>query len=493
MKRRIAAMCISAVIAISALGASWTVHAEDAVEEAVEEGTEEDNEQPSGETAEPEPALEQTAEPAVEETAQQAAEAAADPTAEAAADQTTGAAADQAAQGDPNAALSSTVDPLEEQLDRDITIWCPKEIQDIVASRVGDFLNSAPEYAEYKVIVKAVSEEDAAANMAANPNNEADLYYFTQDQLTTLVISGALTPVGDSVGWIREQNDEGSVFAASYADSIYAYPVADDSGYVLYYDTTYIKDVSTLDGILADCEELKKNFYMDIESAPGQAMFFFGTGCDANYERNKAGNFVAANVTYASPEGVKALKAMIVMLQSPAFKNGSDPSETEKCVAIISDTGSKDKAKELFGDSFACSKLPTFYIDDADYQMSGYSSYHFLGIKPQSDPDKQTVLRLMAQDLTGEEVQLACYESVGWCPSNKFSQYNESVLEDLTTTAFTKQVIYTLPLGQYPNGYWLLTKELGDKILSGSFEESSDSQLLTVLKGFQDSCLSYVP
>ena len=96
-----------------------------------------------------------------------------------------------------------------------------------------------------------------------------------------------------------------------------------DNGYFLYYDKSVVKDPSTLEGILADCEAAGKNFYMEINSGWYQTAFFFGTGCDLSYETDDQGNFTKANVTYASDNGLVALKEDDRAYASKAFQNGS--------------------------------------------------------------------------------------------------------------------------------------------------------------------------
>ena len=150
-----------------------------------------------------------------------------------------------------------------------------------------------------------MGEGDAASNMITDVEGGADIYGFAQDQLARLVSAGA----GDgSDRGLRRVHSEiarsGAVSAATMGDAIYAFPVTSDNGYFLYYDSSVVTDPTSLEAIVADCEEAGKGFYMEINSGWYQTAFFFATGCELSYEADSAGNFTSANVTYASEEGL---------------------------------------------------------------------------------------------------------------------------------------------------------------------------------------------
>ena len=372
-----------------------------------------------------------------------------------------------------------------------IKLWVPEEVKSFTEEQINAFKEANPDYAGYDYTIEAVGEGDAASNMITDVEGGADLYNFAQDQLARLVSAGALTPAGDTADWIKEQNDEGSVGAATLADTIFAYPLTSDNGYFMYYDKSVISDPSTLEGILSDCAAAGKAFYMEINSGWYQTAFFFATGAEINYETDDFGKFTTANVTYASEEGLKALKAMIALSESNAFVNGSSVSNAANAAAVVSGTWDSSAAKDLFGENYACAKLPTFNVDGTDYQMSGFGGFKLLGIKPQTDADKLAACRALAMYLSSEEVQLARYEAAGWGPSNKAAQTSGEVQADEALSALAEQLQYTIPQGQYPNDYWSLATSLGDSVIGGEFAGGSDDDLMAVLQKFQDNCISY--
>ena len=393
------------------------------------------------------------------------------------------------------AAESSAADAAAEDVDYgsgNITIWVAEEVTAFTQTQAEQFLQDNPAYSGYTVTVEAVGEGDAASNMITDVEGGADIYGFAQDQLARLVSAGAVMEViGDYADFVSTSNDSGAVSAATMGDSIYAFPVTSDNGYFLYYDSSVVTDPTSLEAIVADCEEAGKGFYMEINSGWYQTAFFFATGCELTYEADSTGNFTSSNVTYASEEGLTALKALINLASSSAFYNGSSVSNATNAAAIVDGTWDSGAAKELFGDNYACAKLPSFEVDGQEYQMSGFGGFKLLGVKPQTDTNKAIVCMELAKYLSSAEVQLARYQEVGWGPSNLEAQADEAVQADEALTALAEQLAYTIPQGQYPNEYWDLATSLGDDIIAGTYDNSSDEELMSVLENFQTTCESY--
>ena len=376
----------------------------------------------------------------------------------------------------------------------EITIWVAENIVDFTKTQAETFLASDEAYSGYTVTVEAVGEGDAAGNMITDVEGGADIYGFAQDQIARLVSAGALQPVtGDYATWVAEQNDAGASSAAVVGDMTYAFPLTSDNGYFLYYDKSVVTDPTSLEQIVADCEAAGKNFYFEINSGWYQTAFFFATGCELTYDTDSDGNFTACNINYASDAGLVALKEMIELKSSANFQNGSSVSNGTNIAAIVDGTWDSSAAKDLFGDNYACAKLPSFTGSDGNtYQLSGFGGFKLLGVKPQTDAGKLAVCMNLAQYLSSTEVQLARYAEVGWGPSNVTAQADASVAADEALSALAEQLAYTIPQGNYPGDYWTLATALGDDIITGTLSAaSSDDDLMAALQSFQDTCISY--
>ena len=371
----------------------------------------------------------------------------------------------------------------------EIKVWVAENTVEFTKAQVEAFKAANPEYAAMTVTVEPVGEGDAASNMITDVESGADIYGFAQDQLARLVAAGALELMNpDYVEEISAANDAGSVAAVTLGGELYAYPMTSDNGYFMYYDKSVVTDPTNLEAVLADCEKAGKSFYMEINSGWYQTAFFFGAGCTLTYETDSEGNLIAMNCDYASDKGVKALKSMIKLAQSPAFVNGSSASNATNLGAIVDGTWDASAVQSILGDNYAAVKLPT--VDG--YQLGGFGGFKMLGVKPQADEAKLAACDALAKYLTSGEVQTARFEAVGWGPSNIEAQKSEAVKADVALSALADQLQYCIGQGQYPGEYWTLATALGDDIMADKYDAYTDEQLLEVMTTFQTTAGSYI-
>ncbi len=371
----------------------------------------------------------------------------------------------------------------------EIKIWVAENTVEFTKAQVEAFKAANPDYAGMTVVVEPVGEGDAASNMLTDVEAGADIFGFAQDQLARLVAAGALIDVApENAEIVAAQNDAGSVSAVMMGDVMYAYPMTSDNGYFMYYDKSVVTDPTNLEAVLADCEKAGKNFYMEINSGWYQTAFFFGAGCTLTYSTDDAGNIVAMDCDYASENGVKALKSMIKLAQSPVFVNGSSASNATNLGAIVDGTWDAGVVKEALGENYAAVKLPT--VDG--YQLGGFGGFKMLGVKPQTDEAKLAACDALALYLTSGEVQAARFDAVGWGPSNLEAQQSEGVKADIALSALASQLQYCIGQGQYPGDYWTLATALGDDIMADKYDAYTDEQLMEVMTTFQTTAGTYI-
>lgn len=377
----------------------------------------------------------------------------------------------------------------------EIVIWVADNVVDLTKKYADDFIASNPDYSGYTVTVEPVGEGDAAGNMITDVEAGADIFGFAQDQLTRLVVAGALYDISGTYyeQFVSTNNDGGAIAAAKVGDAMYAFPVTSDNGYFMYYDKSVITDTSTLEAVIEQCEAAGKNFYFEINSGWYQTAFFFATGCELTYDVDAEGNFSACNINYNSDAGIVALKEMIELASSTSFQNGSSVGKAVDAAAIISGTWDKSSAQDMFGDNYAAVKLPEFTGSDGKtYQLSGFGGNKLLGVKPQSNSGKAIVCLNLAEYLSSAEVQLARFEEQGWGPSNLEAQQNQGVQDDAALAALAAQLNYAIPQGQYPGNYWTRATALGDDVIAEVYTaDSTDADLKAVLEQFEADCKSY--
>ena len=371
----------------------------------------------------------------------------------------------------------------------EIKIWVAENMVELTKTYCDKFIAENPAYANMTVLIEAVGEGDAASKMITDVEAGADIFGFAQDQLSRLVAANALIDVAtENVEVVTAQNDAGSVAAATLGETLYAYPMTSDNGYFLYYDSSVVTDPTSMEKVLADCEAAGKNVYMEINNGWYQTAFFFGAGCTLTYDVNDAGQLVKCNIDYASENGLKAFKAMIKTAKSSAFVNGSSAGTATNLGALVSGVWDSGAVQEALGENYAATKLPTV----GGFQMGGFGGFKLLGVKPQTDEAKLVACDALALYLTSAEVQDARFAAEGWGPSNLESQQADAVKANPALSALASQLAFCIGQGQYPNDYWTLATQLGDRVLADEFDASTDEELMAVLNDFQATAASYV-
>ena len=372
-----------------------------------------------------------------------------------------------------------------EGFDGEIKIWVAEAVVDFTKAQVEAFKAAHPEYANMTVIVDPVGENDAASNMVADVQAGADIYGFANDQMARLMAANALIEMSEeNAAIVTAENDAGSVGVVTVDGLLYAYPMTSDNGYFLYYDKSVVTDPSNLEAILADCEAAGKNFYMDVRNGWYQPAFFFGAGCTLTY----ANDLSSINCDYASENGLKALKSIIKVSNSPVFVNGSDATKATNLGALVSGTWDAENVQNILGENYAAVKLPT--VDG--YQLGSFSGCKLLGVKPQDDEAKLAACDALALWLTSEQAQIGRLELLGWGPANLVAKENDALKSNVALSALAAQSIYAIGQGQYPGGYWSLAEALGDDILADKYDNATDAELMDVLNNFQTTAGSYV-
>lgn len=391
---------------------------------------------------------------------------------------------------DNNASASNTADnnaSAEQTMDYgsgQIKIWVSDAVTGVTQTLCDSFFEAHPEMNGYTVAIEPMGEGDAAGNVITDVEAAPDIYAFAQDQMARLVTAGALTTIGgDYATFVQESNDEGAAAAAKVGSEVYAFPLTSDNGYLMYYDKSVVTDPTSLDQIIADCEAAGKNFYFDTGSWY-QTAFFFATGCELSFETDEKGNFTSIKNTYASDNGLKALKAIRAMSESKSYMDGSNVGDAVNWAAIVDGTWDSSAAKEVLGDNYACAPLPKFTVDGETFQLGGFGGFKLLGVKPQAEAGKLVVCLELAKYLSDTDSQLARFNEVGWGPSNLAAQADSAVQNDEALAALRQQLQYTIPQGQYPNEYWSEADALGETICGGNFKGYTDEQLMAELEAF---------
>ena len=384
---------------------------------------------------------------------------------------------------------SNTTDPTPEDKTYDIVLWVSttEGVKEFTEAQVEAFKALHPEY-KFNITVRTVSEGDAGTEVLKDVATAPDIYCFAQDQISRLVQGGALAPLGEAAAkTVTDNNDAGSVAAATVGNKIYAYPFTSDNGYYLYYDSSKIsaEEAQTLEGVVAACEREGVKFGYNLTNAWIMAGFFFsqpvGGGdalCSSTWTYSEDGqNAIAVSDNFNSANGLIAMKEMYEIAQSEAFVDTAD--NFAGTGAVVTGIWNAGAAEEVYGDNMAATKLPTFVgADGKTYQMGSFSGFKLIGCKPQEDPMMGKLCSDLALYLSSEEAQLERYYEFQWGPSNKNAQNNQDVKDNELLSALLAQNVYSVPQGVIPNDWWTEAAALGTAAINKESTEADRAQAL---------------
>ena len=367
----------------------------------------------------------------------------------------------------------------------DITLLVPYEdMKAHIEGMIEEYMSENPGII-FNYTVNYVPDSTYRIDEICNPSSNVDLHYeFFDNTIIKIIKSGALMPLSSNASDIvKSTNSAASLRALTLDGTVYAYPLTEHNGYYLYYDKSIITNPQSLEQIIADCEAAKKNFNFELSNPWYMTSFFHGTGCYSRWSLDENGQFVGVDDTYNSPEGLIALKGLQKVLSSSYHRN--QPFVDLNAAAIVTGIWSAQNAEDCFGEDLGIAKLPSFTVDSSTYQLGSYMSGMYLGIKPQSDPDKAKALELLALYLSGEKCQLENYEKFGntFAPTNLDAQKSDAIKSNPHLTALYEQNKYSLPFVDVHSDWWDIANDLEYKTLVAE----SENELKSILDNYDKS------
>lgn len=254
----------------------------------------------------------------------------------------------------------------------------------------------------------------------------------------------------------------------------------------MYYDKSVVQEtsVSSLEAIIADCEAANRQFSFYLEgSAWYAASFFFATGCKSEWTVDENGKFESVADTFNSAEGLIAAKGMYKLLNSTCYNNSEKAASFDaaiKSAVVISGTWDYTTAYGILGDNLGVAELPSFTVDGQSYHLGSYRGYKLLGVKPQTDAKRASVMHKLAQYLTSEAAQIERFESLAWGPANTNAQNSDTVKANPGLAALSAQAPYGKLQGQIHGSWWDIGKAIATDIKnSDGSDEGLQSALTT--------------
>ena len=301
--------------------------------------------------------------------------------------------------------------------------------------------------------------------------NGADVFAFADDQLNTLVASGALEPV-ENADALRDSNLPEAVSAASVNGTLYAYPLTADNGYFLYYNKKYFsqEDIRSWDRMLDIAGEAGRKVFMDWSSGWYVYALFGNTGLTVGLNDDGLTNYCTWNDTEGAVKGTDVAKAMTAMARHPGFLSTDDAGFVEgvkngTIVAGISGVWNAVAVEEAWGDGYGAAKLPSYTCAGQQVQMASFSGYKLIGVNSYS-AHREWADKL-AEWITNEENQELRFELRGQGPSNKNAAASEEVQASPAIAALLEQSEFSFPQ-RIGGNFWDPVTAFTAEILAGN-------------------------
>ena len=179
----------------------------------------------------------------------------------------------------------------QEKKDITLTVWGPQEDQANENSWLPAMCRAfAEENPQWNITFRygVCSEGDAGNTVSADPQDAADVYFFSNDQLGTLRSAGAISRLGgETLDAIKADNPENMVRAVTGEDgNVYGVPFTGNTWFLYYNKSLFSQeDILSLEAMLQKGRvafPMTDSWYLAAFYLAGGAKFFGADGQDSN-------------------------------------------------------------------------------------------------------------------------------------------------------------------------------------------------------------------
>lgn len=383
-----------------------------------------------------------------------------------------------------------------EKQDVSLRVWGAEEDQKMLQGMIDSFKEEYKDKVNLTIELGVESESTARDKVLTDIQAAADVYAFASDQLPTLVDAGALMSIdalddaikayaGKSVADIKSANSAGSVEAATYKGTMYAFPMTADNGYFLYYNSKIVSadDAKSWDTLLAAAEKGGKKVGMTIASGWYNASFFYGAGFITE-KKEDGGTTMDWNSTSADGyTGVQVVQGMLDIAGNKSFMAVTDNDMSNQIAsgdlcAMVSGVWDAEAAQKVFGDGYAATKLPTFTVNGKQVQQGSVIGCKLVGVNAYSQNAGWAAL--LAEWLTNEENQVIRFNERKLGPSNIKAASSDDVKANTAIAALAEQSSYGV-IQLVGDNYWDPTKTFGENIAQGKLKRDDEAGIQKAL------------
>lgn len=361
-----------------------------------------------------------------------------------------------------------------------LMVWSPSEDQ---SKDSGQWLQTCCErfaqmHPEWDItFVYGVADEAGSAGaVSQDPEASADVFFYANDNLTTMTDAKALAKIGGKYAEeIKRTNTETIVSSVTMDGDIYGVPFTSNTWY-MYYDKRVFseEDVKNLDTMLE-----KGVVAFPLTNSWYTPAFYFGNGCTLFGD----GTQEELGAQFGGDAGTEVTQYLIQLSQTPNFRIDADGSG----LAGLRDgsvnamfTGSWDAAaiQEILGENMGVAALPAYTLNGEEKQMYSFLGSKAVGVNTNTKYMVQAVE--LAMYLGSAEAQRLHFELRNVIPCNTDLNSDPEIMSDPVVRAQNDTAQRTSkiqPILAQMSNCWVPVENMGKAIRNGSVTvENADEQ-----------------
>ena len=330
----------------------------------------------------------------------------------------------------------------------------------------------AAAHPEYKITFQygVCGEGDAATMVGKDPSAAADVFFYANDQIGTLLQSNALAQFGGEFAEeIKKNNSDTMISSVTFTDGgIYGVPFTPNSWFMYYNKSVFTEeDIKSLETML---EKGKVGFNL------GDA-WYFASFYVANGGTLFGENFsdAAAGIQFGGANGEAVTNYLVDLVANPNFvvDNNNEVAvglmKEGKCDAFFSGTWKAEAAKEALGENYAAAQLPTITINGEAKQLRAFAGSKCIGVNPNCKNQKAALQ--LALFLGSKDAQLAHYKNGNIAPCHPELAADPTIAADVAVAALINGIANSSvlqPTIAEMGNYWAPAGNMASEIINGT-------------------------
>lgn len=311
-------------------------------------------------------------------------------------------------------------DTTPEVADIALKVWAPQEAlgktkKGWLPKRCEEFAEAHPQW-NITWTYEACEAEDVAAKVTADPAAAADLFFYSYEELESLLKANALASFsGKVLAQIEQDNTDAvielferkltAVDETSREEAVYGVPYAVDT-WVMYYNPAVFtaEDVKSLDAMLA-----KGKVAFPLTDAKYFTSFYLAGGCTLFGD----GTDAAMGIDFAGEKGIAVTKYLAQLAKNPNFVNDVDGAgiaglQDGSVAAVFGNARAAREVKAALGENWAVAAVPAIALGEQAKQLVPFYTVDAIGVNANTENIKAA--SLLAAYLTTPEIQYSRYE-----------------------------------------------------------------------------------